>query len=282
VKEIVIVPAWRRPEFLQAAAIRLIAAADNADLEFWICLDRGHSDEVAAVANDFRMLLPGRVRVGTRDHGYRGNSFNVLTSFRNAVDEGAELVHLVEEDVLVGVDYFQFHRRAHELAPDAFSVSACRNQYYPLGEQPPQDETAAYLHGSYQSIGVSVKAYRLRQVLAHAHPSYFINQVGYCRKAFPKSKINPSHAEQDGLFHRVLEKQGSATLYASVPRAYHVGFVGYHRHGDMPAGTLSERAAALLAMDADELNRRARSYPDHNTVPLDGERAPVDHLVQWP
>jgi hypothetical protein len=281
VKEIVIVPAWRRPEFLHAALTRLLAADDGAP-EFWICLDRGHTDEVAAIAHWFRSMLSGRVRIGLRDHSYRGNSYNVLTSFRNAVDEAADLVHLVEEDVLVGADYFDFHRRAHELAPDVFSVSACRNQYYPLGEQPPYDETGIYLHRSYQSIGVSLKAYRLRQVLAHVSPAYFADQVRYCRRAFPRSKINPSHAEQDGLIHRIIEKQGSATAYASVPRAYHVGFVGYHRNGELPAGDVGERSAAILAMDADELNRRAQSYPDHNTIPLDGERAPVDRLITWP
>lgn len=280
-KEIVIVPAWRRPAFLLAALNRLAAADDGAP-EYWICLDRGHSDDVAAVADEFRGVLPGRVRIGLRDHGYRGNSYNVLTSFRNAVDEGADLVHLVEEDILVGADYFDFHRRAHELAPDAFSVSACRNQYYPLGEQPPYDETAIYLHRSYQSIGVSLKAARLRQVMGHAHPAYFYNQVGYCKRAFPRSKINPSHAEQDGLIHRIIEKQGSATAYASVPRAYHVGFTGYHRNGEMPSGTILEQARAIVGMGADELNRRAQSYPDHNTIPLDGERAPVTRLVEWP
>lgn len=280
-KEIVIIPAWRRPEFLHAALTRLAVADDGAP-EFWICLDRGHSDEVMDVAHWFRGELPGRVRIGLRDHGYRGNSYNVLTSFRNAIDEGAELVHLVEEDVLVGADYFDFHRRAHELAPDVFSVSACRNQYYPLGEQPPQDEDAIYLHSSYQSIGVSLKAYRLRQVMGHAHRAFFIDQVGYCARAFPRSKINRSHAEQDGLIHRIIEQQRSATAYAAVPRAYHVGFVGYHRNGELPAGDVLERARAILAMDADELNRRAASYPDHNTVPLDAERAPVGRIITWP
>ena len=280
-KEIVIVPAWRRPEFLHAALTRLAVADDGAP-EFWICLDRGHSDEVAAVAHWFRAILPGRVRIGIREHAYRGNSYNVLTSFHNAVDEGADLVHLVEEDILVGADYFDFHRRAHELAPDAFSVSACRNQYYPLGVAPPYDETGIYLHPSYQSIGVSLKAYRLRQALRYATPQYFAAQVQFCARNFPHSRINRSHAEQDGLLHRVLEKQGSATAYASVPRAYHVGFVGYHRNGEMPPGDVGERSAAILAMDADELNRRAASYPDHNTVPLDAPRAPVARLVEWP
>jgi hypothetical protein len=288
--ETVIVPAHQRGDFLRACLTRLLAA-DNDRLKYLISMDRGYSSEVSQVATWFlRKVGTRRATVAVRQHRYRGNSYNVLTSYREALVgvmrlrhfAEPELVHLVEEDILVGRDYFDFHRRAHELVPDAFSVSACRNQYYPVGTGPEPDDTAVYRHGSYQSIGVSFRPGPLRRGLAHAVPSFFRDQVGYCAANFPHTKINRSHAEQDGLLHRVLEQEGASTVYAAVPRAYHVGFVGYHRNGERPQGSLEERAEAILAMSAEELNRRAHSYPDHTTVPLDGHREPVSKIITWP
>jgi hypothetical protein len=280
VKEIVIVPAWRRPEFLHACLQRLLVADDGRP-EYWICLDRGYFAPVMAVATWARKRFGKRLRIGQRRHNYRGNSYNVLTSYRDAVAEGADLVHLVEEDVFVGHDYFDFHRRAHALAPEAFAVSACRNQQFPIGTEPPADETAVYLHASYQSLGVSFRPERLAPALAHARQPYFQRPIVYCRRAFPHTGINPANAEQDGLLHRVMEAEGRTTLYAAVPRAYHAGFVGYHRHGQLPPGGVEARAAAILAMGDDELNRRAHSFPDHATVPLDAVRQPVDKIIFW-
>lgn len=279
--EVVIVPAWRRPDFLKACLSRLLAADDGVP-HYRITLDRGHTPDVVPVAAWFAKRLGARVRTVRRSHQYRGNSYNVLTSYREALREHASLVHLVEEDVLVGADYFGFHRRAHELAPDAFAVSACRNQQYPLGEDPPAVENALYLHRSYQSIGVSFKPRRLEAVLPHLTPGYFGRPVTYCASRFPHSVINPNHAEQDGLLHRLMEADGTATAYPAVPRAYHVGFTGYHRKGELPTGSIDQRAQAILAMSAEELNRRAHSYPDHTTIPLDAVRAPVDRVITWP
>lgn len=280
--EVVIVPAWRRPDFLKACLLRLLAADDGLP-HYRISLDRGHTPDVLPVATWFTKRVGARAKLVRRSHQYRGNSYNVLTSYRDVLRErGVALVHLVEEDVLVGADYFDFHRRAHELAPDAFAVSACRNQQYPVGIEPPAVEGGVYLHRSYQSIGVSFRPHRLEPVVPHLVPGYFGRPVTYCASRFPHSMINPNHAEQDGLLHRLMEADGTATAYGAVPRAYHVGFVGYHRKGEVPTGSVDQRAEAILAMSAEELNRRAHSYPDHTTIPLDAMRTPVDHLITWP
>ena len=280
-KEIVIIPAWRRPEFLKAALTRLIKADDGIP-EYWICLDRGYMGALTPVVTWFKKRLGSRARVGQRMHNYKGNSYNVLMSYRDALAEGADLVHLVEEDIFVGRDYFDFHRRAHELAPDAFSVSACRNQQFVMGHEPPADDTAIWRHPAYQSLGVSFRAERLRAILPHVGRSYFATPVAYCRRRFPHTAINPNNAEQDGLLHRLSENAGLSSTYAAVPRAYHAGFVGYHRKGTLPSGGVDARAARLLAMTAEELNSRAGSFPDHTTIPLDGARDPITRVIAWP
>lgn len=279
--ELVIVTAWRRPEFLSAALTRLLAA-DDGQQTYRICLDRLHTREVGLVASIFARKLGARAVVRRRSHQYKGNSFNVLTSYREAVTLAPDLVHLVEDDVFVAADYFEFHRRAHQLMPDAFAVSACRNQQFPPDVNPPDREDAVYAHVSYQSLGVSFRPEALAQVVQHAQHAYFAAPVAYCRRNWPNSAINPNHAEQDGLIHRMIEASGRPTVYPFSPRAYHAGFVGYHRKGAMPAGTIEQRAATLLRMTTADLNAAAHTYPDHVAVDLDASRKPLQQLSGWP
>ena len=279
--EIVIVTAWKRPEFLSAALQRLLLADDGRQ-HYWICLDRMHTREVGMVAAAFVRKAGGRATIRRRSHRYKGNSFNVLTSYREAVDAAPDLVHLVEEDVFVGADYFEFHRQAHELAPDAFCVSACRNQQFPPDVNPPDQEDTIYPDVSYQSIGVSFQLDPLTEVIQHANHDYFARPVPYCRRTWPDSAINPNNAEQDGVIHRMIEASGRPTVYPFSPRAYHAGFVGYHRKGSLPGGTIAQRAAYLLRMTTAELNAAAHSYPDHVAVNLDAARKPVDRVAMWP
>lgn len=283
-RQVVVVTAWQRGAFLLACLDRLaVAIGDDPDIQVLVCLDRGRNVETLTVAAAWVRQRPQARRLVRRiAHGYKGNSYNVLHGYQEALAAHPDLVHLVEDDILVGADYFDYHRRAHELVPDAFSVSACRNQQFVAGHDPEPDQTAVFTHPAYQSIGVSFRPQQLRRVLPHAFGSYYANPVRYCRKHFPHTAINPNNAEQDGLLHRISEQAGLASVYPAVPRAYHAGFIGYHRSGQPLEGTVRQQADLLLAMGADEMNQRARRYKDHTTVPLDGQRDPVSRLVQWP
>ncbi len=289
--QLVIVPTWRRSEFLWACLQRL-SMADRPDIRYLISQDRGHSYEVSRVASLFRKRLgAARVDIASRRHSYHGNSFNVLESYREAAADRRgepDLIHLVEEDILVGVDYFDYHDRAHTLNPDAFAVSACRNQQYPVGVEPAADPTAVYQHHSYQSLGVSFRPGVVRQFTQHAQQFYYRTPAQYCQSRFPASAIPPGHCEQDGLINRVREATGGATAYPATPRAYHAGFYGYNRRGgwtepgDGTHETSEQRGERLLTMSADTLNLRARHYKDLATTDLDEHRPAVTHVVRWP
>lgn len=286
--QLAIVPAWRRPEFLWACLQRL-RAADRPGVRYLISLDRGHSYEVAGVANQFRrQLSPGRVTIVHRRHSHKGNSFNVLESYRDALAHKVDLVHLIEEDIFVGADYFDYAWQAHAMLPDVFAVSGCRNQAYPVGIEPPADPTAVYQHPSYQSLAVSFRPPMIDRFVAHARISYYKHPQAYCQSTFPASGIPPGHCEQDGLINRVRESIQGVAVYPGVPRAYHAGFYGYNRHGgwldpaDGSLRRLEQRGAALLAMSADVLNGRARHYKDHTTTPLNEHRPAVTHTIRWP
>lgn len=283
VTEIVIVPAWRRPDFLQACLERL-AAADEGTQRYVISLDRGHTRQVAQVATEFvQRIGPVRASARHRVHPYRGNSYNVLHSYREAIAENPPLIHLVEEDVFVADDYFAWHRGAHALVPDAFAVSGARNQNF--ADDPQPVDGAVYIAPHYQSVAVSFRPERLAPVMKHAISTYYGNCVKYCRKVFPRTQIPHGNAEQDGLINRVAEATHGKIVYPMAPVAYHAGFVGYHREGEpalVPGKQVRAAAAELLAMDATELNRRAHSYPDHQVVDVRATHTPPDRVVSWP
>lgn len=278
--EIIIVPAWRRPAFLLATLRRLSITVEGREgVQIWVALDRRPDPVTAHIAHDYTRKTQ-HARLIERRHPYRGNSYNVLQTYREAVNAHPSLIHLVEEDVFVSADYLDFHHAAHELAPDAFAVSAARNQNHP--GDPAPDPTALYRGREYQSIAVSFKPERLVPVLAHSNPAYFSNPIKYVTRHFPRSRIPRGNAEQDGLINRVVEQSHGAVIYPALPRAYHAGFVGYHRKGESLAGTIEQQADRLLAMTTEEMNAAAHSYPDHQVVDLDARPGAPTQMIVWP
>lgn len=284
--EMVIVPAWRRADFLHATLTRLAVAvrAYPHPVQVWVTVDRGHTPDVAETVRECgRWFAPGGFTATRRiHHPHKGNSCNVLHAYAEAVAAAPTRIHLVEEDVFVAVDYFSFTAAAWQLTPDVFAVSACRNQHFPPDHQPPPDPDTVYRHPGYQSLAVSFPPARLAAVLPHVCADYLTSPVAYCRRTFPTTAIPAGNAEQDGLIGRIIEAGRWEVTYPGAPRAYHAGFVGYNRRGMLLHGPIPQRAARLLSMTADELNTYAKSYPDHTTVDLDGVRPPPARVTTWP
>lgn len=282
--QIVIVPGWRRAGFLEAC-LRRVCACDRPDLLIWVALDRGFDQASMAVARRWATMWPGRYEILVDDHPYAGNSHNLLCMYKRALDYRPvpDLIHLIEEDVFIANGYFDFHDQVHALVPDAFAVSACQAQMFlQCGPTPQSHPSRVSLAPRYQSLGVSFRPDMLEAIRKHLVPGYFTNPIGYCRVAFPNSKLPKANAEQDGLFDRLVEASGTGVVYPWTPRAYHAGFIGYHRNGLQLPGDPSVQADRLLAMTADELNAAAYSYPDHVTVDLDMVAVPVTDVVAWP
>lgn len=192
--EVVIVPLHRRAHFALACLTRLyLAARDDVSLTFHIVIDANPTRDVVHVARQFaRQVGEDRARVIQRTRTFRGNSYNVLTAYGEVIDSGADVIHLVEEDVLIGKDYFDYHRQVRAAHPDVFAVCACRNQFWALGQDPPADEDAFYLQDCYQSIGISFTPDKLRHVTDHNPRSFCLNSQGYLRRYFPAPGSAPS------------------------------------------------------------------------------------------
>lgn len=272
--ELALVPLWRRPGFAMACLTRLAAAHDyylgrtGNQVYFRLLLDEGHDPDVEEAAIAFARLVPAVEVVRRRVRCGRGNSHNILAGLREAAAGGWDRTHIVEEDVFVSDGYFSFHDQAHRMAPEAFAVSACRNQN---AENVDLGPGGLWRHPSYQSLGVSLSPDSVRAVVPHVTPEYFADMVGYCRKRFPGSVIPAPHAEQDGLLNRLRERAGMYTVYPSVPRAYHAGFAGYNRPGSTEmSGSVMQQAMTLLAYSSADLNGMASpEFQDLEVSPLD-------------
>lgn len=264
-KPVVIVPCWQRPAFL-AAALRLIERARQADrAHYMFAVDRGADSAIPDVLASFKF---SDYSVVTRKHKYSGNSFNVLEAYKDASERlGPEdLIYLIEEDIFIAEDFFEFHVDAHSVDPAAFFVSACRGQrkISPSLTESPQ---LIYRSSHYQSLGVSMKARSVSRFVKHARSSYYKDMVAYCAKKLADDQLPSWAAEQDGVIHRVVRKLGSYGLFPVVPRAYHAGFSGYNRGGE--SGAVDHRrwrdeSSRLLSMTTEQMNQLAK--PEYRDI----------------
>ena len=273
-KSLILLPCWRRAEFLQYA-LENIQKANGAEKNcYTFLIDRGYSQEVVEVINNFPLNKELRF---APPHRHPGNSYNVLEGYLWASNQnGYNLVHLIEEDIMCSVDYFDFHERVQSKY-DSFCVSACRNQN--LSTESNEDSSAVYYHPSFQSLGISWKYDNLKKVVKHANARYYRNPTGYLRNQFPNS-AKTNHTEQDGLIWRVMVQGNHQCLFPNVARCSHLGFVGYNRKGKPLEGTLAERVAKLRTMTATECNDRADVYKDITPIDLNIDYGVTDFVLR--
>lgn len=262
---------------LHACLTRLAMAATD-DVAVVVSIDRGGTLDCRQVAEGFKGRFASLYLRLMRPHSYHGNSYNVLSGISESLKLGGDLVHVVEDDIMVSLGYFRFHEAMHAASPDAFAVSACRNQNLDGAAPGP-----AYRHSSYQSLGVSLRRDVASRIAAHDTPVFYGDMVGYCRRSFPGSSLPPGHAEQDGLINRIRESVGGTTVYTSRPRAFHAGFHGYNRPGVKLSGSIQRRAEKILSMTSEEMNALAESIKDHEVIDLDEDlpTAPEEESLTW-
>jgi hypothetical protein len=225
-KEAIIVPTYKRPEFLYCCLRRIRAIEKEA--EIFVFPDRGSmfDEDLKTV-----MLTPEFQPITlcwVPPHNYHGNSYNVLEAMRAVWNmQKHELIYYIEDDVMIHADFFDWHRFQHEDEPDIFaSMAWVFNRYAPLTDD-------ALFQPWYYAIGTCFHWKNLAKVVQHATPLYYDDMRGYIEKAFPKSKLNSpfgiEHFEQDGLIQRVLDLDRSQTVSSGITKCDHLGVIGYNR-----------------------------------------------------
>lgn len=281
---IVIIPCWRRPAHLRALLITIEHARLADEQQYIFAVDHDASPEIDEVISTFGYAdrIAGVFYQGK--HGFAGPAFNILRGWELGLSyaKPQEPIGLLEEDLLVSDDIFEFWVDALAAVPLGVGVSACRNQNQleaqhrnSIGVEDAQQ--CIYLDVSYQSLAVALRRELIEEVLSHAGHYYFANPAGYVAQYLLDPNLPSAACSQDGLFHRVMRKHDLPLIYPVVPRACHVGWHGYNRPEGRPFHDHSNwrsDAQQILAMSVDQMNERADPrFRDIERCPLIRPRA---------
>lgn len=271
---IVIIPCFNRPEFLTLCLERIRSAYGFQNHTYLFAIDFGYNRKIDDVITDFVQYAEvERLYTERTSLAITKQSFNLLNAYRCAYRFGAETVFMIEEDVLIAKDFFQWHNLVHEQQPNIFCSIATANNNRKILTSGERDEYYITT-GDYQSLGVCFKRKMLELILPHFNSEYLNNPFRYVRTKFRLSSIGESFCEQDGLIRRIEEKEKIGIAFPFQARAYHAGFFGKNR-GQQLYGSYEKRLEEIRnTVFSDEkmkyVNRRnPHLYEDSKPVPLD-------------
>lgn len=230
-KEVVVIPTFSRPEFL-ALALRSIDESYNPPDDIRIFADFGANLPEIEYVRD--IYYPIAEIFHAKPHvKLPGGCWNILTSIKMGFETGADLVYLVEEDVMVRPHFFDWHREQH----DGSLLASCGRKdarFYPL------------YPGAYTNPG-SCLSKALGDVLSpHICEDYFRDLKGYLMRHFEPN--DAWSTLDDGLIRRVIVKMGQTCQYPNFLGGVcaHQGIRGYRQFDIYKnEGGIKERIAEL-------------------------------------
>lgn len=245
-KDIVVLPCWRRPEFLWHCLDNLVRTESFDGVHLHFRPDTGFSPDNLDVIHSFAPRLTSFEIILPEVCPFRRTkqSANLLLGYLRAAAATKQYVFLVEEDTMVSRDFLRWHRAVHAAGDPLFCSIAVKNHNRKLTV--PDEPEGYYLSsGDYCSYGVCFHKHVLQTVVApHVNLAYFRRPKNYVRRHFPSSAVGLGFVEQDGLLRRIQEFSNHSIAYPCVPRAFDAGFYGYNRPGGI-GGTTQDRIQGL-------------------------------------
>lgn len=275
-----LIPCWRRPEFLRLCLENLTQAEGIKDVHVIFRPDHGSDPENIKVIEQFKARLGSHEVIPTDRTGYTSTkqSYSLLTGYMIAGQRSTDLVFMVEEDVMVSRDFFRYHTTLHA-RENLFCSLSTKNHNRQVTTT--DDPGAYYLTTlDYCSLGVCFKADTIYEhVIPHINESYLKSPARYVSAKFPGSILHKSMCEQDGLIRRIQENVGPQLpiAYPHVPRAFHAGYYGYNRPQKAPK-TFAERLARLRSVIYNKEAMRLASL--NPAMAADSEPVPLD-IPAW-
>lgn len=261
VGSVCLIPCFSRPEFLKLCLERIQEADYWSELHYVFAIDFGYNREILNVIREFPAIKKHLYFTERNSFGIMKQSSNVLNGYIMAARiAGDALVFMIEEDVMVGTDFFELHRLIHQQREDIFCSIGTRNNNRKV--QTTNDVEAYYLTTQdYQSLGVCYKASVIKQYIEpHYNSDYMRNPQMYCMRKFTGSIVGSGYVEQDGLIRRIQERLNMETgingiAFPHVPRAFHAGYYGKNR-GNRIGGSFKERLEIIRSVIFDDNKMR--------------------------
>jgi hypothetical protein len=287
-RDIVLVPCWRRPEMLWHCIDNLCKADGVQSMHVVFRPDSGYDADNIAVIHEFAGRLPSYEIQPAPQCPYRRTklSANILLGYMQAAALTRRYVYLIEDDIMVGRDFFRWHAAVHSQRESLFCSIAVRNHNRCV--QTPDDPDGYYLtSGDYCSWGVCFDRTVITGLIApHVNLDYLSHPKRYLRRHFADSRVSLGYVEQASLVRRIQEICARPIAYPATPRAFHAGFYGRNRPGGIP-GALDERVQRLDTMIYDSTAMRGaalseRYAADSEPVRLDIVGGPGLHQLEVP
>jgi hypothetical protein len=220
VRELVIMPTCKRPEFLALALEKLSAAPKEHPSDLNVNIYADTSADIASVEFVRDRYFPEATVYQWGKHiDAPSGTWNILKSIEAAFLAGADRVYLIEEDVMVRPSYFDWHRSIHDAgAHDGTVLATCGRV----------EKRLERLFGEvYTNPGACLTRRLIAQLLPHINDDYFSRPAEYVVENF-EPWIGMSILD-DGLIRRVIKKAGGRSLTATEGVAVHQGFFYYNR-----------------------------------------------------
>lgn len=274
-KDIIFIPCFNRPEFLKLCIEQIAKTEEAKNMKALFHIDfnydRGILKAIESYPHDKLTIINESHRVRSK------LPINILRGYKKAYMMAKEFVFMIEEDVIVGNDFFNWHYLVQK-DQNLFCSIASRNNNINRNLELPNDREKYYTsHITYQSLGVCFRKEIIENlIIPHANMNYFKNLTGYCTANFPKSMLGNKWCEQAGLIRRIQESQDLKIAYPYVSRAYHAGFYGKNRQRGLN-GTYMTKVEKLrnIIFNKKQMERHAQHhlyYKDSEPIPLNLEK----------
>lgn len=228
----IVMPTMRRPEML-ALSLESIRKADHYDEDVRIFADTGTDlSELEHVRDNY---FPEAEIFQARPHPKAtSGTWNILNAIKHGAKMSKDIVFLIEEDVLVGRDYFDWTRKVHE----DFEISSGR----------------AHPVSAYTNPGAGFSPSFLKFFCSNINPAFFVNPKQYMDIMFPGTTDGSVH--DDGLIRRFIKFNSLDVAVPGQPKVAHIGFQAYRRYDRwLNDGDIETRIARLRNMVAQPSDR---------------------------
>lgn len=191
--------------------MKLSASQLPVDIDIRIFADTGASLEDVEYCRD--KFCPEALIFESKPHIFAPSGcWNILNAIKQGYETGAENIFLIEEDVLIRPNFFQWHLAQQDC------LASCGRK----------DPHHYLLYGSlYTNPGSRLTRPLVEKLLVHINDDFFIRLRDYLDEHFlpwpEQSNLD------DGLIRRVIRKMGGKVVYPETPICIHQGFRLYDR-----------------------------------------------------
>lgn len=264
-RDVVLVPCYERPEYTRVCLEYLSRARGIEDKDIWLFLDNHKGDDFEKIfdgqQSNFDLANFGSCQL---PHDTYGNSKNIIDGLKAAYESGAERIFLVEDDIMVAPDIFEWHEAILEGADPFVSCASALNKsaHFQINGPDKMDELIkdpnAYklVRGPYSSHAAAFTRSKLRLFIAAD-----LKDIEWC-----------SGREQDIWMQHVMKLLYGYSVWPYVPRAFNVGMTSYHINTGMKFnGTLEEKCETLRKAIVNPEKLRSMSGGNQTITPVPTE-----------